>query len=166
MTETALALDARHLAMLQSSAIAPEIIAARGYVSIPPGAVQDAIALGATHSRKILGQILHQGAMAFPVYRCGCPAPSAWVLRPDLPRTSRRGKAIKYEWPSSMPNMLDVLPAYRDAMADPAIPVWFTEGAKKADALASAFGDAILPINLNGVYGWRCPMPSAGCKPC
>ena len=155
MTMTTYALSEAHRAMLAASAIDDVTIAARGYVSIGPGCVADAQALGATHSAKILKQVLHEGAMAFPVYRCGAPAPSAWVLRPNLPRTSKRGKAIKYEWPASVPNMLDVLPQYRDALADPSIPVWFTEGAKKADALAAAFGDAILPINLNGVYGWR-----------
>jgi hypothetical protein len=53
------------------------------------------------------------------------------------------------------PNVFDVLPTYRDALADPSVPLWLTEGAKKADALASAFGEQAVPINLNGVYGWR-----------
>jgi hypothetical protein len=41
------------------------------------------------------------------------------------------------------------------ALRNPHIPLWFTEGAKKADALASAYGDAIIPININGVWGFR-----------
>jgi hypothetical protein len=124
-------------------------------VSIGPGCVADAQALGATHSAKILKQVLHEGAMAFPVRRLGVDGASAWVLRPDLPRTNAKGKPVKYEYPAGTPNLLDVLPQYRAALSDPAIPLWVTEGAKKADALAAAFGDQIVPTSINGVYGWR-----------
>lgn len=155
MTTVALSLAPQHRAMLAASAISDAIIAERGYTSIPPGAVKDAQGLGATHGEKTLRLVLHQGALAFPVRRCGQDNPSAWVLRPDQPRTNKRGKAVKYEYPSSTPNMLDVLPRYRPALGDPSIPLWITEGAKKADALASAFGDAIVPASINGVYGWR-----------
>jgi hypothetical protein len=164
MTATVvLDLEPRHRAMLQASAIADATIAARGYISIPAGAVQTVHDLpGAAHSTQILKKVLHQGALAFPVYRCGDGSPSTWVLRPDLPRTNKQGKVIKYEYPASVPNILDVLPQYRDALGDPSIPLWFTEGAKKADALASAFGEAIVPVNLNGVYGWRGTNPAGG----
>lgn len=155
MTMTLTALDPRHRAMLAASAISDEIIAERGYVSINPGAVKDAQDIGATHGEKILKTVLHLGALAFPVRRCGQSDPSAWVLRPDQPRTNKRGKAVKYEYPSSVPNLLDVLPRYQAALGDPSIPLWVTEGAKKADALATAFGDAIVPASINGVYGWR-----------
>jgi hypothetical protein len=149
-------LTAAHLAHLRTSAISDEIIAERGYLSIHPGAVNDVRGLpGSAHGVAILKRALHQGAIAFPAYRCGADVPTTWVLRPDLPRTDKRGKAIKYEWPASVTNILDILPRYREALTDPSIPIWLTEGAKKADALATAFGAAILPINLNGVYGWR-----------
>lgn len=155
MTATMIGLDPRHRAMLAASAIRDDIIAERGYVSIMPGAVKDAQGLGATHGERTLRLVLHQGALAFPVRRCGQSEPSAWVLRPDMPRTNKKGKPVKYEYPSSTPNLLDVLPRYRPALSDPSIPLWITEGAKKADALASAFGDAIVPASINGVYGWR-----------
>jgi hypothetical protein len=154
MTET-LMLAERHAAALAASAISADVIAARGYVSLAPGAVSDAQALGCTHGTKILKQVLHSGALAFPVRRLGVDAPNAWVLRPDLPRTNKRGKPIKYEYPQSTPNLLDVLPQYRNILGDPSIPLWITEGAKKADALATAFGAAIVPASINGVYGWR-----------
>lgn len=155
MTVTLTGLDPRHRAMLAASAISDEIIAERGYVSIVPGAIKEAQGLGVSHTERVLKQVLHQGALAFPVRRCGQDAPSTWVLRPDLPRTNKRGKTIKYEYPANTSNLLDVLTRYRSALGDPTIPLWFTEGAKKADALATAFGDAIVPVSLNGVFGWR-----------
>lgn len=91
----------------------------------------------------------------FAAYRLGNPTPYTYVLRPDAPRMGDDGKMIKYEWPARVPLCLDVLPRYRDALGDVTIPIWITEGAKKADALASAFGNTIVPINVNGVWGWR-----------
>jgi hypothetical protein len=145
-----------HAAQLAASAIAKHVINARGYQSIAPGAVQPAFVLtGGAYSKTLLKEILHKGALAFPVYRLGAPTPYAWVLRPEMPRHRDDGKAIKYEWPRDTPNIFDVLPCYRDAINDPTIPIWITEGAKKADALASAYGPTIVPINENGVWGWR-----------
>lgn len=93
--------------------------------------------------------------LLFPAYRLGDARPYTYVLRPDDPRMGYDGKMVKYEWPERVPLCLDVLPRYRDALQDPTIPIWFTEGAKKADALASVYGDTIVSINVNGVWGWR-----------
>lgn len=92
--------------------------------------------------------------LLIPVYRLGESTPYTYVLRPDAPRMGQDGKYVKYEWPARVPLCLDVLPRYRAALQDPTIPIWITEGAKKADALASAFGDTIVPIDINGVWGW------------
>jgi hypothetical protein len=155
-TQTLTTAHAQHLA---GSAIADDIITERGYRSIPPGAAQAVkdltAACSASFSDKLLRVVLHAGALAFPVYQLGKAEPYAIVLRPDLPRCDAAGRPVKYEYPARIPNVFDVLPRYRDALGDPNIPIWLTEGAKKADALASAFGSAIVPINLNGVYGWR-----------
>jgi hypothetical protein len=149
-------LEQRHLDHLRGSAISPEIIAARGYHTIAPGSVYDWRQLaGQTHSDDLLKKVLHQGALAIPLYRCSAEQPFTWVLRPDLPRQSREGKAIKYEYPKSTPNILDILPRYRAALGNPQIDIWLTEGAKKADALASAYDGLIVPVNENGVWGWR-----------
>ncbi|MFV9507541.1 MAG: DUF927 domain-containing protein [Oscillochloridaceae bacterium umkhey_bin13] len=120
----------------------------RGYRSIQ--GLDQWTALGCAPISK---QFAHVG-LAFPVYRLGQLEPYTWVLRPDHPRLSR-GRPIKYEWPKGLPPCFDVLPRYRTALTDPAVPLWFTEGAKKADALATAYGDAIIPVNLNGVWGFR-----------
>ncbi len=93
--------------------------------------------------------------LLFPAYRLGASSPYTYVLRPDTPRVGYDGKLVKYEWPERVQLCLDMLPRYRDALADPTVPVWITEGAKKADALASAFEAEIVPINISGVWGWR-----------
>ena len=153
---TTLSLAPAHADQLQQSAISQEIISARGYRSIAPGAIDEwRDAAGDVHSDELLRKVLHQGGLAFPLYRVAGESPFTWVLRPDLPRTNKDGKPIKYEYPRYVSNILDVLPRYKDALGDPNIPLWITEGCKKADALASAYGAGIVPVNENGVWGWR-----------
>ena len=154
---TAPNLDLQHAQQLTASAISDAIAAERGYCSIAPGAVTAVQNLaGGAFSVPLLRKVLHQGALAFPIYQLGAAKPHAWVLRPDLPRTDQStGKPIKYEYPRNTPQVFDALPRYQSALGDPKIPIWITEGSKKADALASAFGNSILPISENGVWGWR-----------
>lgn len=141
-------LHADHAAHLAQSAISAEILAARGYVSVT--SLDDWRGLGMAPINK---SFLHQG-IAFPLFRSGRQPAYCWVLRPDRPRRIK-GKTVKYEFPKGLSPIFDVLPRYREALGDPAIPLWITEGAKKADALASAYGDRIVPVNENGVYGFR-----------
>lgn len=147
--------EAAHQRQLAASGISAAIQQERGYRTIR--GLDEWTALGRA---PISRRFVHIG-LAFPVYRLGRPEPYAWVLRPDRPRLSR-GRLIKYEWPRGLPPCFDVLPRYRAALGDPAIPLWFTEGAKKADALASAYGNAIVPVNLNGVWGFRGANRSGG----
>lgn len=145
-----------HYQHLRDCAVSDSTISARGYVTV--GGLTAWQALGA--------QPLSRGAkadgMAFPLYRLGKAPPHTWVLRPDHPRIPKGGRAIKYEVPPTVPNVFDVLPQYQVAVGDPSIPIWITEGAKKADALATAYGTAIVPINENGVWGWRSKNSSGG----
>jgi hypothetical protein len=156
MTQRLLSLTTAHAQQLASSAISDTVIVQRGYRSIPPGAAAEVIALaGSAFSPARLRTVLHQGALAIPIYRLGEPQPYTTVLRADLPRLDSKGKPIKYEWPRGLPNVFDTLPLYAAALSDPSITLWITEGAKKSDALASAYGTAIMPLNENGVWGWR-----------
>lgn len=149
-------LTERHLAQLTSSAISPQVMKQRGYISIRPGAVEQWRELaGHIHADKLLKTILHDGGLAFPLYRLGQSNPHTWILRPDRPRHTQEGKVIKYEYPKGEKNVFDVLPGYSLALKKPDIPLWITEGAKKADALASVAGKEIVPVNENGVWGWR-----------
>jgi hypothetical protein len=156
-------LNPSHEQQLASSAIDASIIAERGYRSIAPGAAADVKALApGAFSDTVLRSILHQGALAFPIYRLGQPTPYTWVLRPEQPRSNRTGDLIKYEWPRNTANVFDLLPRYGQALGDPQVPIWITEGTKKADALASAYAASIVPVNENGVWGWRAKNVAGG----
>ncbi len=137
-------LQPHHRDHLATSAIRDEILAERAY-----------------HSISSRGDLAHMApsqrltpAIGIPVYRLGeC---YTVITRPDAPRTEvkdEKVKTIKYEWPAGVPLVLDVLPRYRDALKVTTRPLWFTEGAKKADALASV-NPHIVPISINGVWGW------------
>lgn len=148
-------LEPRHHQHLRDSAISDAIIAERGYRTIPPGSIYDWRELaGSIHADDLLKRVLHLGALAFPLRRLGSETPHTWILRPDQPR-EKDGKPIKYEYPRGTPNILDVLPRYSAALGNPAVDIWLTEGAKKADALATAYDGLIVPVNENGVWGWR-----------
>ena len=71
--------------------------------------------------------------------------------RPDYPRELRR-KVVKYELPSKATARLDVPPRCREGIKDPAIPLWVTEGQKKADALAT---HGLCSMALLGVWNFK-----------
>jgi hypothetical protein len=73
-------------------------------------------------------------------------------IRPDRPRVTDAGRELKYEPPTGSRLCLDVHPAVRERLADPKVPLWITEGARKADAAESA---GRCCIALLGVWGWR-----------
>ena len=143
MTGYGLAILPRHAALLEASAISPEVARERGYVS--------------ADSKK---QVERHG---FPPWQCrtGLLIPmrradgSIWgyQLRADTPRVSRQtGKTFKYETPAGQRNGIDVPPGIRDALGDPSVPLLVTEGTRKAD---SAVSHGIACVALPGVWGWR-----------
>jgi len=73
-------------------------------------------------------------------------------FRPDHPRTNGRGKPVKYESPTGSSNRLDCSPRSQKAIGNPQVPLWITEGSKKADALASKGACA---ISVTGVWGFK-----------
>jgi hypothetical protein len=74
-----------------------------------------------------------------------------YCYRPDNPRQTADGKVLKYELPAGCSVRLDVPPRCRPALADPTIPLWLTEGQKKADALASR---GLCAVALLGVWNF------------
>jgi hypothetical protein len=140
--------------------IAPDVAHERGYVRIQSERQLSAYTQSLTLKQQQIPGLL------IPVYQLGNPTPYEHVLRPDKPRIDDyTGKPIKYEWPARVPLVLDVLPCYREALHDPTIPIWITEGAKKADALASAFGSSLVPMNINGVWAWKHPHKDGSSHP-
>ncbi len=141
-------LSPEHVDHLHSgSGISPEIIAERGYVTVT-SATQ--LAHMARSQRRVPG-------IGIPVYRLG--ELYTTMLRPDEPRRETnddgKEKILKYEWPAQTGLVLDMLPRYRAALQDIAVPICITEGIKKTDAAASqAWGANAVWISINGVWGW------------
>jgi len=145
-----------HLTMLRDeSGISDDVIKARGYKTI--------------NDRKTLEEL------GFPKYQCRVPGlllplhttdgkNSVHVYRPDNPRVTeqkRKGKlsdgtypnkVIKYEFPKGAGTRVDCPPTCQPMLKDPRIPLWITEGQKKADALAS---HELCVIALLGVWNWK-----------
>ena len=73
-------------------------------------------------------------------------------IRPDAPRQSEKGKPIKYETPTGSAIHLDVHPSQAERVRDASVPLWITEGVKKADSLVSRGQCAVA---LQGVWCWQ-----------
>lgn len=71
-------------------------------------------------------------------------------IRPEAPRV-RKGSPLKYETPANRGNRVDFPPAGRELVADGTSPIWVTEGAKTADAIAQAGAGTLM---LAGVWGF------------
>ena len=152
--------DHHYKVLTQESAISDEVITQRGYFTVSSS--QDAAALG--FSRNQARQVdKRKPALIIPYYKPD-GTNSIYCMRPDNPRVlddKKKGKlpdgtypqkVFKYEMPKGVGNVLDCHPAIIPHLKDPARPLIFTEGAKKADSLIS---HGYLAINLNGVWGWR-----------
>lgn len=74
-----------------------------------------------------------------------------YQLRPDGPRI-KDGKALKYETPLKARMALDVPPGVRAHLGNPGMPLFITEGVRKADAAASK---GLCCVALLGVWNWR-----------
>jgi len=59
---------------------------------------------------------------------------------------------VKYESPRGSANRLDCPPRCRKMLGDPRVPLWVTEGSKKADSLASR---GACSVSLAGVWGFK-----------
>lgn len=133
--------------MLAASGITPEHAAARGYESITSSgrlANLDGNGHGIVKAgRKVPGLLV-------PMLRFDA---STWgyQFRPDDPRLDDKGKPIKYETVWQQRNGLDVPPGVGPMLADPSIPLWITEGVKKADCGAL---HGLCIVGLVGVWGW------------
>lgn len=144
-----------HLKMLrEESGISDEVIAARGYRTVMDE--KELIPLGfSTAQRRTPGLLIPghgpDGSNGF------------YSFRPDYARViqnkRKRGPdgnykqcVIKYETPSGSGVRLDCSPVCLEQIKDPTSPLWITEGAKKADALASR---GLCAVSLNGVWSFK-----------
>jgi hypothetical protein len=89
-------------------------------------------------------------ALLIPIHNVGGEI-ALYQTRADEPRIVD-GKAVKYETPLGSRMTIDVPPSVRHQLGDPSIPLWITEGIRKADAAVSA---GLCCIALLGVWAWR-----------
>lgn len=150
------ALSAEHYEeLIVSSAIDPDVVAARGYRTLT----------GTQAERQELEDLGFKPYVwnrddAYPMLLIPMHGADGTVrghqVKPGVSRTrTHQDKAptpIKYETPKGAPTVVDV-PAYtRSVLKDTAVPLWITEGMKKTDALVT---QGMAALGLTGVFNWR-----------
>ena len=152
-------LSDKHLHMLrEDSGISDEVIAARGYRTVTNA--KDLIDLGfgpsQCHTAQIPGLLLPlrrtDGGNGLYIYRPDNPRAFDDKHKPRLLDGTYPQRVIKYEIPKDAGIRLDCPPTCQPKLADPRVPLWVTEGQKKADALASRDQCAIA---LLGVWNFK-----------
>ena len=137
------ALLPQHQALIEASGIAAEVAAARGYRSVQKKTELRSLGFGDRQCRV--------PALVIPVW--GVTGQIAtYQIRPDEPRIGEDGKPRKYETPRGSRMVLDVPPLVRSRLADPDVPLFITEGARKADAAVSR---GLCCVAVLGVWNWR-----------
>ncbi|MBN2238816.1 MAG: DUF3854 domain-containing protein [Dehalococcoidales bacterium] len=131
----------RHLAT--GSGISTGVIKERGYRSIT--AKPDLEKLGFITSQQRVPGIL------IPLWSVDGQE-AGYQFRPDHPRNGSRGRLVKYENPKGSSNRIDCPPRCREMLGNPHVPLWITEGSKKADALAS---NGACAVSVSGVWGFK-----------
>jgi len=133
-----------HLRHLQEgSGISVEVIGERGYKSLLGKSELEELGFSRAQQRT--------PGILIPLW-CADGKQTSYQYRPDNPRLSQQGRPIKYENPYGSSIHLDCPPRCHKSLSDPNVPLWVTEGCKKADALASHGACA---ISLTGVWGFK-----------
>jgi hypothetical protein len=149
-------LSAAHLKILrQESAIADEVIRARGYWTATDSAELRNLGFAPNQCRApalVLPVIGPDGRTALHQIRPDAPWSFDDKSKPRLPDGTYPQKVVKYMTPKDAHLALDVPPPCRAAIGNPGVPLWITEGVKKADSLASA---GLCAAGLLGVTCWK-----------
>ena len=127
--------------MLAESGITDEYARARGYETVTDKRRLDELKITPA-GRNVPGLLV-------PLLRADA---SVWgyQYRPDVPR-ERNSKPVKYETPWQQRNGLDIPPGVAAMLGDPTVPLWITEGCKKADCGAL---HGLCIVALCGVWNW------------
>jgi hypothetical protein len=137
-------LNDNHAAMLEASGIDPVHARRRGYISLGIGDKKRLAEIGITKAgRNVPGLLIPLLDKHGSVW--------GWQYRPDSPRANAKGKPIKYETPWQQRSGIDVPPGVGPLLDDPTVPLWITEGTKKADSAALA---GLACISISGVWSW------------
>lgn len=142
MSGYALSVLPQHQKLLAASAIDPEVARARGYVSADT--LKRLEGVGIVRGRRSVPGLL------IPLRRADG---SVWgyQYRPDTPVTPKGARSRKYETPKDQRNGIDIPAGVKDAIADPSVTLWITEGSRKADSAVTA---GLCCVALTGVWNW------------
>src|SRR2546430_1138529 len=149
------ALTPEHYAMLvQESGIADKVIVERGYRSTDgTSGYTELKALGFSKA-----QAWQASGLLLPLHTTDGKQPLT-IYRPDQPQPDANGRLKKYLLPKGAGVRLDCPPRCQPSLADPNIPLWLTEGQKKADALVS---HGAVALCLLGVWNFKGKNPLGG----
>jgi hypothetical protein len=131
-----------HRTLIEASRIGADVAAARGYRTVYNRAELRRLGFGVAQQRT--------PALLIPIWDVHGQLAS-YQIRPDEPRI-RDGKPVKYETATGTRLVVDVPPSCRPLLADPSMPLFLTEGVRKADAGATA---GLCVIDVLGVWAWR-----------
>jgi Domain of unknown function (DUF3854) len=140
-------LSVEHAKLIEGSAIAWDVAVERGYYTITHKAEADRLGFGRNQQ--------NVPAIVIPVYSVVDGQIVNYQIRPDYPRIDKRtGKPIKYETVANGRMSVDVHPRlYRaGSLKAPLVPLFITEGVRKADA---AISQDLCCISILGVWNWR-----------
>jgi hypothetical protein len=129
----------QHQKLINGSAINPAVAAARGYRSIETAAELKRLGFSDRQARV--------PALLIPIYDARGEV-VLYQARPDAPRIVD-GKPVKYETPANARMRMDIPPGAATRIGDPTVPLFITEGARKADAAVSK---GLCCIALLGVW--------------
>jgi len=132
-----------HEQLIADSAISPDVARERGYWT----------ATNAIELRR-LGFSTVQAitpALIIPIRDTGGELVS-YQARPDQPRIGDDGRPMKYESPVRSSIVLDVPARARDRLKSTIVPLWLTEGSRKADSAVSA---GLCCVAVLGVASWN-----------
>lgn len=134
----------QHAKSLAESGISQDVIEARGYRSVESKAELER--LGFSQPQRLTPTLL------VPIWGRGVKV-GLYHHRPDEPRMNKdRARFNKYEVPYGSQMVVDVHPFLKDKIKDPKVPLFITEGIKKADA---AISRGLCCIALIGTWNWR-----------
>lgn len=132
----------QHQKLIDNSVISSTVAAARGYRSVEKKSELRELGFGESQRRT--------PALLIPIHNVTGEIGN-YLLRPDALRI-KDGRPLKYELPKDSEMVLDVPAAAREDIDDPRVPLFITEGSRKADA---AVGIGLCCISLIGVWCWR-----------
>jgi hypothetical protein len=144
-------LSEKHQKMLMvESGISPELILTRGYRTVTRKTEVSDLGFKGSQARA--------PALIIPIWSTQGIS-ETYQIRPDHPRLNEDGKYVKYELPKGREMLLDVPPPAWHYLGDPDVPLFITEGVKKAD---SAVSHGLCCIDLLGVWNFRGVNPAGG----